>query len=127
MPSSNFLRSRWLLYLIMAITLGCASPAIGRLFDFAEPAARHGLLYWWFMGIPVEVDLLVWPAEEYQYLLLASVFSLQYLLVFAAGALLVLLMQRRAAKKRRQPFAQPPEQQRAFETAAAVYNTRDGW
>jgi len=43
MPSSNFLRSRWLLYLVMAIALGCASPAIGRVFDFAEPAARHGL------------------------------------------------------------------------------------
>lgn len=127
MPSSNFLRSRWLPYLVTAIVLGCMSPAIGRLFDFTEPATRHGLLYWWFMGIPVEVDLLVWPTEEYRYLLWATVFTVQYLTVFAAGALAVLLIQRRAAKKARRPFAQPPEQQRAFETAAALYNRLDSW
>ena len=127
MPSSNFLRSRWLPYLVMAHVLGCVSPAIGRLFDFAEPASRQGLLYWWFMGLPLEVDLWVWPAQEYQYLLWATVFTVQYLVVFAAGALLVLFIQRRAAKKERRPFAQPPEHQRAFETAAAMYNTRDGW
>jgi hypothetical protein len=127
MLSTNFLRSRWLPYLVMAIALGGASPAIGRLIDFADPAARHGLLYWWFMGIPVEVDLLVWPPEEYRYLLWATVFTFQYFTVFAAGALLVLFIQRRAAKKDRRPFAQPPAQQRAFETATALYNRLDSW
>jgi hypothetical protein len=127
MPSSNFLRSRWLPYLVMAVGLGCVSPAIGRLFDFADPATRNGLLYWWFMGIPVEVDLLVWPTEEYQDLLWAAVFTVQYLLVFAAGAFGVLLMQRRAARKSLPPLGVPPERQQAFETAAAMYNTRDGW
>lgn len=127
MSSSNFLRSRWLPYLVMAVALGCVSPAITRLFDFADPATRHGLLYWWFLGIPVEIDLLVWPTEEYQYLLWATVFTVQYLLVFAAGALLVLLMQWREAKKARRPLGVPPERQRAFETAAALYTTQDGW
>jgi hypothetical protein len=127
MPSSNFLRSRWLPYLVVAHVLGCVSPAIGRLFDFAEPASRQGLLYWWFMGIPLEVDLWVWPAREYQYLLWAAVFTLQYLMVFAAGALVVLAMQRRGAGKARRPAELPPERQRAFDTAAAKYHTQDGW
>ena len=125
MPSSNFLRSRWLPYLVMALALGCVSPAIGRLFDFAEPAARQGLLYWWFMGIPAEVDMLVWPSEQYQYLLWATVYAFQYLGVFAAGAMLVLFIQRRGAKKQRRPVGVPPARQRAFEAAAALYTTQD--
>lgn len=128
MSASSFLRSRWLPYLVMAVVLGCASPAISRLFDFAEPEARDGLLYWWFMGIPLAVDLWVWPAWEFQYLLWAAVFTLQYLTVFAAGALAVLAMQRRGAKKKTRQLAEtPPARQRAFENAAAMYNTPEGW
>ena len=120
MPSSNFLRRRWPVYLSLAMALGAVSPAIGQLFDFADPASRHGLLYWWFMGIPVEVDMWVWPAERYQHLLWSAVFTLQYFTVFAAGAGLVLLIQWRG--QRTQPrVEQPPERQRAFEAAAAMY------
>jgi len=127
MPSSHFLSSRWLPYLVLAVVLGCVSPAIGRLFDLAEPATRQGLLYWWFIGIPLEVDLMVWPAPEYYYLLCAAVSTVQYLLVFTAGALAVLAMQRRGAGKAPRPGGVPPERKRAFEAAAAQYNTRDGW
>lgn len=127
MPSSHFLRSRWLPYLVMADVLGCVSPAIGRLFDFAELAARDGLLFWWFRGLPVEVDRWVGPAEEYRYLLWAAVFTVQYLAVFAAGSLAVLAVQRRRARQALGLAGVPPERQRAFEAAAAMYTTRDGW
>jgi hypothetical protein len=115
MPSSNTLRSRWLLYTVMAVALGCVSPAIAGLLDFAEPATRQGLLYWWFMGIPAEVDERLWPA----------VYAVQYLLVFIGGAALVLLIQRRTAQAT--PDKSPPASERAFDTAAALYHLRDSW
>lgn len=124
--SSQFLRGRWLPYLVLAVVLGCVSPAIGGLFDFAEPATRHGLLYWWLIGIPAEVDRMVSPARQYQDLLWAAVSTVQYLVVFSAGALLVLAIQRRGARKVPRQEGGPPERQRAFENAAAMY-TRDGW
>lgn len=124
MGSSDFLGSRGLPYLAIATVLGSVSPMITALFDFVDPASRQGLLYWWFMGIPVEVDILLWPAQEYQYLLWSAVFTLQYLVVFALGASLVLLIQRRGAPRRR-PAKLPPERERAFEEAAALYHLRD--
>lgn len=127
MPSSHFLGSRWLPYLVLAVVLGCVSPAIGGLFDLGEPATRQGLPYWWFIGIPLAVELMVWPAQEYQYLLCAAVSTLQYLAVFTAGALAVLAMQRRGRRKAPRRGGVPPERQRAFEAAAAQYHTRDRW
>ena len=123
MASSDFLGSRGLPYLAIATILGSVSPMITALFDFADPASHQGLLYWWFMGIPVEVDILVWPAQEYQYLLWSAVFTLQYLAVLASGAALVWLVQRRRTARR--PVKLPPERERAFEEAAALYHLRD--
>jgi hypothetical protein len=123
MGSSDFLGSRGLPYLAIATILGSVSPMIAALFDFADPASRQGLLYWWFMGIPVEVDILLAPARDYRYLLWTGVFTLQYLAVFAAGAVLVLLVQRRGSARR--PVTPPPEQERAFEEAAALYHLGD--
>jgi len=115
MPSSNTLSSRWLLYTVMAVALGCVSPAIAGLLDFADPATRHGLLYWWFMGIPAGIDAHLSPL----------VYAVQYLLVFTAGAALVLLIQRRTAPAK--PAESPPAAERAFDTAVALYHLRDSW
>jgi len=126
MPSSNFLRSRWLPYLVVADVLGCVSPAIGGLLDFGDPATRGGLLYWWFMGLQVEAGLLFQPSAQFQYLLSAAVFTLQYLAVFTASALCVLALQRRRMRMARRSSSVPPQRQRAFEAAAAMYSTYDG-
>jgi hypothetical protein len=125
MPSSNFLRSRWLLYIVVAITLGLVSPTIARLLDFSDPAARQGLLYWWFVGGPAFVDALLAPAAASQELLWAAVFTLQYLCVFVFSATLVLLIQRWTAPA--PPAKSPPARDRAFDTAAAMYHLRDSW
>jgi hypothetical protein len=114
MPSSTFLRSRWLLYLMMAIALGSVSPAVTDLLDFTEPATRDGLLYWWFLALPAQFDAALRPA----------VFALQYLAVFGTGPALVKLVQWVTVVPK--PAA-PPDQQRAFDTAAALYHLRDGW
>jgi len=115
MPSSNILSSRWLLYTVMAVVLGCVSPAIAGLLDFTDPATRQGLLYWWFMGVPAGIDARLWPV----------VYTVQYLLVFTAGAALVLLIQHRTAPA--QPAESPPASERAFDTAVALYHLRDSW
>lgn len=122
MPSSNFFSRRWPVYLSLAMALGAVSPAISHLLDFAGPASRQGLAYWWFMGMPQQIDMLVGPAERYQHLLWSAVFTLQYLTVFAAGAGLVMLIQPRRRRFARLAASQvPPGRQRAFETAAAMY------
>jgi hypothetical protein len=115
MPGSNFLRSRWVLYTVVAVVLGCVSPAIAGLLDFSDPATRQGLLYWWFAGIPAGTDARLWPL----------VFTLQYLLVFSAGAALVLLIQQWTAPPK--PAQLPPHSERAFDQAAAMYHLHDGW
>ena len=128
MPSSNFLRRRWPVYFSLAIALGSVSPAIGQLFDFVDGANRHGLLYWWFMGIPAEVYAWLAPSEQYQHLLWSGLFSLQYFAVFAAGAGLVMLIQWWGQRGKRPAAAPvPPERLRAFETAAAMYCQPDSW
>lgn len=115
MPSSNTLRSRWLPYIVMAVALGSVSPMIAGLLDFADPATRQGLLYWWFMGIPAGIDMRLWPV----------VYAVQYLLVFIVGAALVMLIQRRTAPAK--PAGPRPASERAFDTAAALYHLRDRW
>ena len=116
MPSSNFLRSRWLLYIVVAFTLGLASSTIAGLLDFSDPATHQGLLYWWFIGVPAFGEALLAPA---------AIFTLQYLCVFAAGAALVMLIQRWTAPA--MPVKTPPARDRAFDTAAAMYHLRDSW
>lgn len=125
MPSSNFLRSRWLPYIVVAFTLGLASSTIARLLDFSDPATRQGLLYWWFIGVPGAIDVLLAPAAITHEVLRAPVFTLQYLCVFAASATLVMLIQRWTAPA--QPVKSPPARDRAFDTAAAMYHLRDSW
>ena len=120
MPSSNFLRRRWPVYLTLAAVLGAVSPAVSQWLDFLDAANRHGLLYWWFMGVPAEVYAWVGPSEQYQHLLWSGLFTLQYFAVFAAGAGLVLLIQWWGQRGRR-PAEPPPERLRAFEAAAALY------
>ncbi len=126
MPSSNFLRRRWPVYLSLAIALGAISSAIGQWLDFAAVANRQGLIYWWFMGIPAELHTLIGAPERYQHLVWSGLFTLQYMLVFAVGAGIVMLLQRRSPQGH-QPSAAPapPERLRAFETAAAVYCQAD--
>ena len=116
MPSSNFLRSRWLPYIVVALTLGLVSSTIAHLFDFSEPATRQGPLYWWFVGMPAFGEAFLAPA---------AIFTFQYLCVFAAGAAVVMLIQRWAAPAK--PAKPPPEGDRAFDTAAAMYHLRDSW
>ena len=120
MPSSNFLRRRWPVYLLLATALGMVSSAIGQWFDFVDAANRQGLLYWWFMGVPAEVYAWLGPSEQYQHVLWSGLFTLQYLSVFAAGAGLVMLIQWWGQRGRR-PAEPPPERLRAFEAAAAKY------
>ena len=125
MPSSNFLRSRWLLYIVVALTLGLVSSTVAQLLDFSDPATRQGLLYWWFIGVPGAIDVLLSPAAITQEVLWASVFTLQYLCVFTAGAALVMLIRRWTAPAK--PLKPLPGRDRAFDTAAAMYHLRDSW
>jgi hypothetical protein len=120
MPSSNFLRRRWPVYLTLAVALGTVSSSISPWFDFVDAANRQGLLYWWFMGVPAEAYAWIGPSEHHQHLVWSGLFSLQYLLVFAAGVGLVTLIQWRGQRSTR-PAGPPPERQRAFEAAAALY------
>jgi hypothetical protein len=126
MPSSNFLSRRWPVYLSLAIALGALSSTLGQWLDFVTAANRQGLLYWWFMGVPAEIYVWLGAPERYQNLVWSGLFTLQYLLVFAAGAGMVMLLQRRAVQSR-QPAAAPapPERLRAFEAAATVYCQAD--
>lgn len=120
MPCSNFIRHRWPVYLLLAMVLGAVSPAVSQWCDFVDAANRQGLLYWWFMGVPAEVYAWIGPSEQYQHVLWSGLFTLQYFLVFAAGAGLVLLIQWRG-QRGRAPAGAPPERLRAFEAAAALY------
>ena len=115
MPSSNFFRSRCLLYIVVAAALGTVSPTIAGVLDFTDPASRHGLLYWWFAGIPAGFDSRLEPV----------VFTLQYLAVFTMVAWLVMLVQRWTEPAL--PAKLPPARERAFDTAAAMYHLHDGW
>jgi hypothetical protein len=126
MPSSNFLRRRWPVYLSLAIALGAVSSAVGQWLNFVDAANRQGLLYWWFMGVPAEVYAWLGAPERYQHLVWSGLFTAQYLLVFAAGASIVILVQRRGVQGQ-QPAAAPapPERLRAFEAAAAMYCQAD--
>jgi hypothetical protein len=126
MPSSNFLRRRWPVYLSLAIALGAVSSAVGQWLNFVDAANRQGLLYWWFMGVPAEIYAWIGPSERYQHLVWSGLFTLQYLVVFAAGAGIVIFLQRRSFQGQ-QPAAAPapPERLRAFETAAAMYCQAD--
>jgi hypothetical protein len=125
MPSSNFLRRRWPVYLALAIALGSVSPAIGQWFDFMDASSRRGLLYWWFMGVPAEVYAWIGAPERYQHWIWSGLFTLQYLVVFAASAGAVMLLQRRVPANHPAAPPAPPERARAFETAAAVYCQAD--
>ncbi|WP_141508296.1 hypothetical protein [Ramlibacter sp. WS9] len=126
MPSSNFLSRRWPVYLSLAIALGAVSSAVGQWLNFVDAANRQGLLYWWFMGIPAEMYAWIGASERYQHLVWSGLFTLQYLLVFAAGAGIVMLLQRRGVQGQQLAAAPaPPERLRAFETAAAMYCQAD--
>ena len=126
MPSSNFLSRRWPVYLSLAIALGAVSSAVGQWLNFVDAANRQSLLYWWFMGIPAESYAWLGAPERYQHLVWSGLFTLQYLLVFAAGAGIVMLLQRRGVQGQQLAAAPaPPERLRAFETAAAMYCQAD--
>ena len=126
MPSSNFFRRRLPVYLALALALGKLSPSIGRLFDFVTAANRQGLLYWWFMGVPAEVYAWIGPSERYQQLVWSGVFTLQYLLIFAAGVVVVMLFQRRGHQARQPVVEQaPPERVRAFEAPPPCTQARN--
>lgn len=79
------MRSRWPLYVTAAAVLAAVSPAIASLksvVDLNQPS----LFDWWFLVLPLTIDMYVSPEPAFRMPLWIAVYAIQYLAAFAMAA-----------------------------------------
>ena len=79
------MRSRWLFYVTAVAVLAAVSPAIASLrtvVDLSDPS----LFDWWFLVLPLSIDMVVSPNPSYRMPLWIAVYAVQYLVLFAVAA-----------------------------------------
>lgn len=108
---------RLFIYAAVAISLGVISPELAHMFDLAVTHNGSGLFYWWFIGLPAWVDVVVGPTGDMRLVLWSMTFSAMYLALFAlVGAALAAV---RALRPRRDDHGE------AFEAAATQFTQHD--
>lgn len=112
------MRKRWLVYVIAAACLAALSPLIAASFnvvDLEEP----GLLDWWFVLVPIQVDVALQLDSAYRIWVWMAVYFVQYLVVMAALAWII---------SRVRPGTRPPTPEvkgRAFDNAVSRFHLQD--
>ena len=76
------MRSRWPLYLTAAVVLAAVSPAVASLKSVVD-LGHPSLFDWWFLVLPLMIDVYVSPDPAYRIPLWITVYAIQYLAVFA--------------------------------------------
>ena len=108
---------RLFIYAAVAISLGIVSPEIARVFDLTVTHDRSGFFYWWFIGLPASVDMVLRPAEHLRPIVWGATFCAMYLSLFAAVG---------AAISASQAFLhRNDDHSEAFEAAATQFTQHD--
>jgi len=80
----DLMRSRWLIYVTAVAVLAAVSPAVASLHsvvDLSDPS----LFDWWFLMLPLTIDMHVSPDPGYRVPLWIAVYALQYLALLAVA------------------------------------------
>lgn len=77
--------SRWPLYVTAAAVLAAVSPTIASLRSSVK-LSDPSLFEWWFLMLPLTIDMYVLPDPAYRVPLWVVVYAVQYLAVFAIAA-----------------------------------------